>query len=449
MIRILTILLLAMPLFGSTLEGLIDYAMTHSTAVKQGQAQTQLAQASQKESRSAHFGNIDLVGSYTHFNLPRTLVPLTPAAISTDPNVATTKNLFSTGVMYTIPLFTGFSQTRQVEMDAIAAKLSQSRLSLTKEQLAFNVASLYLSILALQDMSQAQKQHVQALKKLKNTIQNEVEFGKKAHIDLLKAQSDLYENISYLEVIKGNITITKASLASLVGMEAIRSVQPMKVSVRKPNHSLGKLLTKASSLNKVAIADLNIKKADKGIKKSESGKLPQVSLSSYYGYNYGENDPGNHNSGAFEKEKNWQIGLTAKWTLYDFGKRDAATQKAKIAHMQAAFDKQQTLLDLKKSLIEASEKMKQEYANYQSNTRQLALAAKSEKIEQVRYHNGVSTINDLLYAKSQTHVASAKLIESKYNYQKGKFYMDYLLERGYKPTSSDIKKNSIKKGVIQ
>ena len=433
MTRILTILLLTVPLFSSTLDGLIEYAMKHSTVVKQSQAQMELAQASREESASAHYGSIDLVGSYTRFNLPRTLIPLTPATIALDAkSVATTKNLWSTGVMYSIPLFTGFAQTRQVEMDSIATRLSQSKLSLTKEQLAFNVASLYLSILALQDMTNAQTKHVEALKKLKNTINNEVKFGKKAQIDLLKAENDLYGNISYLEVIKGNIAITKASLASLVGMDHVGSIKPIKVSVKKPNYSIGKLLNKALSLNKVAIADLNIKKADKGIEKSESSKLPQVSLSSYYGYNYGENDSSNFYSGKFENEKNWQIGVNAKWTLYDFGKRDAATQKAKIAHMQAEFDKQQTLLDLKKSLIEASEKMKQEYANYRSNVKQLTLAKKSEKIEKVRYKNGVSTINDLLYASSQTHLSRAKLIESKYNYQKGKFYMDYLLERGVK-----------------
>jgi outer membrane protein TolC len=438
MIRILTILLLTIPLFSSTLDGLIAYAMKHSTMVKQSQAQMELAQANREESTSAQFGSIDLVGSYTRFNLPRTLIPLTPATIATDAKaVATTKNLFSTGVMYSIPLFTGFAQTRQVEMDSIATRLSQSKLSLTKEQLAFNVASLYLSILALQDMTNAQTKHVEALKKLKNTISDEVKFGKKAQIDLLKAENDLYGNISYLEVIKGNIAIAKASLASLVGMDHIGTINPIKVSVKKPNYSISGLLGKSASLDKVIIAELNLKKAGKGIEKSESSMLPQVSLSSYYGYNYGENDSSNFYSGEFENEKNWQVGLNAKWTLYDFGKRDATTQKAKIARMQAEFDKQQTLLDLKKSLIEASEKMKQEYANYRSNAKQLTLAKKSEKIENVRYHNGVSTINDLLYAKSQTHLASAKLIESKYNYQKGKFYMDYLLERGYKPTSSD------------
>jgi len=427
---------ISMSLFSSTLDGLIHYAMEHSTVVKQSQAQIDLAAVQRGESKAAQFGSIDLVGSYTHFNLPRTLVPLTPGSLLSDPNaaksIATTKDLFSTGVMYSVPLFTGFAQTRQVEMDGIATQLSKSKLSLTKEQLAYNVASLYLSILALQDMSTAQQQHVVALTKLKNIISKEVTFGKKAQIDLLKAENDLYGNKAYLEVLKGNVAMTKASLASLVGKDHIGSLKAIKVSVKKPNYSINRLLNQASQLNKVHISELNIKKAEKGIEKSKASLYPQVSLDSYYGYNYGNNDGSNAFSGDFNSEKNWQVGVNAKWTIYDFGKRASSIQKAKISRMQASFSKEQTLLDLRKSLTEAVEKMKQEYANYQANRKQFALARKSEKIERTRYKNGVSTINDLLYATSQTHVASAKMIESKYNYQKGKFYMNYLLERGVK-----------------
>jgi len=282
--------------------------MEHSTVVKQSKAQIELAQASREESTSAQYGSIDLVASYTRFNLPRTLAPLTPASILTDPTaVPTTTNLFGTGVMYSVPLFTGFAQTRQVEMDSLATRLSQSKLSLTKEQLAFNVASLYLSILALQEMSVAQSRHVEAQKKLKNTIANEVKFGKKAQIDLLKAENDLYGNLSYLEVLKGNATIAKASLASLVGLDHVGSIAPVKVSVKKPNYSINRLLNEVSSLSKVTIADLNVQKAGKGIEKSEASKLPQVSLNSYYGYNYGENDGSNKYPGDFNSQENWQV----------------------------------------------------------------------------------------------------------------------------------------------
>ena len=433
--KIILILLISYPLFATSLQELVRIGLKESTVIKKSQTEIDFAVEKRKESQADRLGSIDLVANYTHFNLPRTLAPLTPITMR-DPiaaaNISTTQDLFGTGLAYSVPLFTGFAQTRQIEMDSIATQLAQSKSSLTKEQLVYNISSLYLSALALKEMYYAQEKYVGALRKLEQQISDEVRFGKKAQIDLLKAQSDLQGNLSYLEVVKANIVITKASLASLVGINTVGILERVKVSVKKPNFNTNRLLADASGLDRVIISDLNLKKAGKGIEKSQSGKLPQVSLSSYYGYNYGPNDDSNPRSGVWENQNTWQVGLNAKWTLFDFGKNNAATQKAKISRMQAELEKQQTMLDLKKSLIEAKEKLKQEYANYQGSSKQLQLAKESEKIENVRYLNGVSTINDLLYAKSQSHLARAKLIENKYNYQKGRYYLDYLLERGVK-----------------
>jgi outer membrane protein TolC len=232
-------MLLSIPMFAVSLNSLIDQAMEHSTVIKKSKAQMELSRMKRQESRADQFGSIDLVGGYTHYNLPRTLAPLTQEVIATGAGgEPTTKDLYSAGVTYTVPLFTGFAQTRQVEMDGIAEAMAQSKLSLTREQLAYNVASLYLSILALEDMKVAQQKHVEALRRLKNTIASEVSLGKKARIDLLKAENDLYGNISYLEVLKGNIAMTKASLSSLVGIEHIGTLQRVKVFVKKPHYAL-------------------------------------------------------------------------------------------------------------------------------------------------------------------------------------------------------------------
>ena len=414
-----------MPLYAITLDGLVSEAMKHSTIIKKSKAQIELSRAQRKQSKADQFGSIDLVGSYTHYNIPRTLAPMTPSTLSSGQPVTATKDLYSAGVTYTVPLFTGFAQTRQVEMDRIAEQMAKSKLSLTKSQLAYNIASLYLSALSLQDMKRAQQKHVYALEKLRKRIEDEVSVGRKAQIDLLKAESDLYGNRAYLEVIDGNIEMTKATLASLAGIPEVKYLHPVKVRVKKPRYSIKSLMRKADRLNRVKVAEYGVKKAQKGVEKSQAAYMPQVALNSYYGRNYGQNP-----ADDWENEELWQVGVNAKWTLYDFGKRSNQGQKAKIAKMQATFDKQQVLLDLKKSLIEAKAKISQAYATYQGNLKQFALAQKSEKIERVRYENGVSTINDLLYATSQTQLARAKLIESKYNYQKGKFYMDYLLEKG-------------------
>jgi len=436
LIKKITILLVLSPLlFAVSLPELIHIGLEKSTVIRKSRADIDAAREKRKESRADQLGSIDLVGGYTHFNLPRTLAPLTPVTMKnpvTAANVATTKDLFSTGVRYSVPLFTGFAQTRQIEMDDIATQISQGKLSLSREQLVYNIASLYLSALAFEEMYQAQRLYVKALQKLDDTIAKEVRLGKKAPIDMLKSQAQLQSNLSYLEVLKSDIAITKASLASLVGIDRIGSIEGFRVIVREPHENIDRFMEDASRLERVHISTLSLKKADRVIKKSEAGYYPQISLDSYYGYNYGQNDPSNPNSGEWADEKSWQVGVSAKWTLFDFGKRDAAGQKARIAQLQAKLDKKQTILDLKRSLIEAKEKLKQAYADYQGNLKQLKLADESEKIEKVRYLNGISTINDLLYAKSQSHLASAKLIESKYNYQKGKFYLDYLLERGVK-----------------
>ncbi len=429
---------LNVPLFAVSLDGLIAQAMENATVIKKSKAQVEKSRMKRQASKADRFGSIDLVGGFTHYNWARTLAPLTPATIATGAqDVPTTTDMYTMGVRYQVPLFTGFAQTRQVEMDRLAETMADSRLLLTKEQLAYNVASLYLSVLALEEMKDAQQKYVTALTHLERVIAKEVQLGKKARIDLLKAQKERYGAQAYAEVIRGNIEITKASLASLAGVDDVGALQKVRVSIRKPHIALGEIMAKAENLTRIKVAEYGVRRAEKGVRKSESSLLPQVSLEGYYGYNYGDNEPTAVNpSTGWASEKNWQIGVNAKWTVLDFGKRDATIQQAKIAHMEAAFDKEQTLRDLKKSLIEAREKMRQEYANYQSDLKQYALAQASEKIERVRYQNGVSTINDLLYATSQTQLSRAKMIQSKYNYQKGKYYMDYLLEQGsYKMTT--------------
>ncbi len=418
-----------------SLPELVHVGLQKSSVVQKSQLDVKYAQQKSSEVEAGRLGSIDIVASYTRFNLPRTLAPLTPSTMK-DPlaaaNVATTKDLFGTGISYSVPLFTGFAQTRDIEMTALSQQIAQSKSALSQEQLVYNIRSLYLTILATQEMHQAQKSYVKRLKILNDLIKIEVKLGKKAEIDLIKAQSDYQANLSYLEIIQSNIVITKASLATLVGVKEIKNLKSIKVKVKNPQQSIKRLLGYTTGLAKIEISQLNLQKADKVIQKSESSSLPQVSLSSYYGHNYGPNDSTNTNSGEWEDERNWQIGLNAKWKLFDFGKSDAVTQQAKIMQMKSKIDHGQTILELRRSLIEGSEKLKQSYATYQSNIQQLDLAKKSEKIESVRYQNNVSTLNDLLYAKSKTNLATAKLIESKYNYQKGNYYMDYLLERGVK-----------------
>jgi len=418
---------LTVSLWSDTLNSLVNYATKHSTVVKQSQAQVEMAQTKRDASRIQQYGSLDLVGDYTHYNTPRTLAPLTPTAIGSGAPITTTQDLFSTGLTYNVPLFTGYAHTRQIEIDDLAAHMSQAKVRLTKEQLVYNIRSLYLSVLAQKEILKAQGAYTNALNKLKKQIEYEVEVGKKAKIELFKAQSDVQASRTQQEIFKGNIEMTKATLSSLVG-KRVGKLKSLGIKVKKPRYSVNKLYAKASRLAKVEVEEMALKKADKMIAKSKSSKLPQVNLNSYIGKNYGEDLVSNN----LENETLWQVGVNVKWNLVDFGKRDVGVQQAKIAKMEATFKKEQTLLDLRKTLTQGVEQTKQSYAQYIGNKAQLRLSQKSEKIEKVRYENDAATLNDLLLASGKRQLSQAKLIESKYNYKKSLYYIDYLMEKGVK-----------------
>lgn len=427
MFRFLYLVFLSVPLFSSTLDELIEYANVQSTVAKQSKIQIELAELKGDESRANQYGSLDLAVDATHFNIARTLIPLTPTIIGSGNYITTVENLFSTAVVYNVALFTGFTQTRQIEIEDIKKQMSQAKAKLSIEQLIYNIRSLYLSILAQEEILSAQKNYTNALQKLSEQISYEVEVGKKAKIDSLKAQSDFQTAYTLQEILQSNIEITKATLSALV-TKPVSKLKALNIDVKKPHYSVEKLFANVSGLAKIEMENMSLMKADKVIAKSESSKLPQVNLNSYVGKNYGidvQTDKWDH-------ETLWQVGVNVKWNILDFSKRDLGVQQANIAKMEANFKKEQTLLDLKKLLTQGVEKLKQSYAQYIGNTTQLRLSKKSEKIETVRYENDVATLNDLLLAKGKKQLASAKLIESKYNYQKSIYYLDYLLEQGLK-----------------
>ena len=165
--------------------------------------------------------------------------------------------------------------------------MADAKMKLTKEQLVYNVRSLYLSILAQEKILQAQRSYTSALQSLAKQIAYEVELGKKAKIDLFKAQSNAQASQTQVEVLKSNIDITKATLSSLVGKE-VKNLSSVKIKVQKPHYSVNRLYGEVSQLAKVEMEEMSLHKADKTIEKSESSKLPQVNFSGFVGKNYGE-----------------------------------------------------------------------------------------------------------------------------------------------------------------
>ena len=426
--RFIYLFLLSMGfIYADTIQHLIAYGLKHSPMIQASKAKSALSKLSRQASKAAQYGELNLVGDYTHYNIERTLAPVPPSAMKSPTPITTSKDIFSFGLNYTVALFTGGAQSRQIEIDQIASTMSEGSIKLSKAQLIYNIRTLYLSTLSLKEILHAQRIHTHALKKLERQIAKEVTVGRKASIEQYKSQADIAASNTQEEILIANIEITKATLGALVG-KSIGRISPLKFSVKKPRYSTKRLLKKVSGLTKLKLEHLQLQKAQKMIQKAQAANLPQINLNAYAGKNFGADIQ----SDDWDSEDVWQISIKGQYNLLDFGKRAINEEKARVAMLQAQIHLQQVTLDIKKQLLQAIQKIKLSYAEYRGNSAQYRLSKKSAQIEKVRYESGTSTLNDLLLAQSKVQFAKAKVIQSRYDYKKNQYYLNYILEKGIK-----------------
>ncbi len=414
---------------GLTIEEAVALALTNNPALQKQQMSRTLSERDLSGKKSENFGKIDLLASYGYYNLPRTLVPLTPSSIATDPTgVPTTVDLFTTGIRYEVPLFTGFAQQRSVEIAALEKELAGAALKLSREQLIYNVKTLYVNILSLQAQEEAQREFHKALRRLYEDISFEVKLGKKARVEQLKAAADLENARVKSQQICGNSRILKAALAALLNLDTIIRLEKFSVEMSIPGEI--ESAKEVQGLQRYRSAALDVEKKIRQVEKSTAAYYPQVSFNGFYGQNYGPNDSSNLNEGDWNNQEVWQAVVSLKWTVFDFGGRKTARNMAVIREQQSRREQLTTELELKRALSEASIKIEMAVDAFHSAETELALTRETEMIEQIRFANGAADVNDLLYAKARNQLALSRSIAARYAYREACFYRDYLLENG-------------------
>ena len=414
---------------GLTLEEAVALALKNNPGLQKQQMNQALSEEKLSGEKLQHFGKINVVASYGHYNLPRTLAPLTPASIFNDPTaVPTTQDLFTTGIMYEVPLFTGFSNQGSVKIAALEKEMAGVAIKLSREQLIYNVKTLYINILSLGAQEKARRKYHTALNRLHDDISLEVKLGKKARIELLKAAADKENARVKVRQISGNIRIMKASLAALLNTATIHALEEYAMEMPVPGGT--EYNKNIQELHRYRSVVLDVEKNTRLVEKSSASYYPQVYFNGFYGQNFGPNDSSNLHEGDWNNETIWHAVVNLKWTIFDFGSRKTSRQIHAIRQQQSRKDRLTTGLELKRSLSEAVIKIELALDDFYSAETELALTRETESIEQTRFEKGAADLNDLLYAKARNQLALSRFITARYSYQNHCFYLDYLLENG-------------------
>ncbi len=431
LLSLLCVLLPTTQSLSFSLEECVELALQNNPDLHKQQMNLELSHTDLADQMGQKFGRLDFVSSYTHYNLPHTLAPLTPGAISNNPvAVPTTKDLFTTGILYEVPLFTGFSHTRSVEIATLQKELAAASLKLSKEQLIYNVKTLYVNILSLQAQQKARTTYVESLQKLYDQVTQELHLGQKALVDQLKAAADLESARAGQTQVSANIRILKASLASLLDLDQIPPLEDIELDSEVMNIVQDDFSVQMSSTQRLQSVQLTTRKNAKQSDKAAAAFYPQIVLSTSYGQNFGPNDSSHPDSGDWKYQEVWQAGLNLKWNIFDFGSTSSKLKKARLVEQQSRYEQTRTELELKRAIIEAVTRINTTVSDYRSAQSELDLTRQTTAIEQVRFDKGAASINDLLYASARNQLAESRFIAARYNYKTAGFQLDYLLESG-------------------
>jgi len=178
------------------LSELIRLALKQNPGLSAIRKEVEVADQGILAAKGEHFGRIDLKASdftYGPDNLPLAMKSLIveQGRIVRDGAGEHNNNLFSFGGTISIPLYTGGRITNQVRVEELGKELAAHRVEHTRDELIFNVASVYYNILKIQDFIRATQKSKEQLLESKRVVRRRFSVGKTAKVDVLKVNTRL------------------------------------------------------------------------------------------------------------------------------------------------------------------------------------------------------------------------------------------------------------------
>ena len=392
-----------------TLEQAIKTAIKHNPSINKSSIDIDIRKKLTKQAEAVRFGQFDALASYDKYDSERTMQPFNIKYLS--------ENIFSVGAQYNLPIFTGFELTENIKISKLNEKITYFSNKLNKNQIIFNIKSVYYKILSLKKQLKAMYNYKDSLKELLKNVDLMVATGKKPEVDLYKIEYDVKNADAAIAQLQNNINTLKYALKEIMGKKDFKIGNIEDINLTK-NFSPEKI----GSKNLTSIKRVNAKSsiASSNIKKAKSEYFPKLYLNANIFENYDDN--GNDIN-------IWQVTLNMKFDIFDFGKRKNSVEEKKLEKLKIDFEKLEIELKKDKDTADAINKVKTEEANIEAFKNQIKFAKESERIEKMKYEEGVSQIYDYLYAKTRRYIAESKYYDALYNRENAIAYYYYVTEK--------------------
>lgn len=288
---------------------------------------------------------IEFPGQLTQDGIPRGDVSLYKAE----------SQRFGTSLTANYVLFDGLGRHYNYKILQEQYQLSELQARETIENTIVQLFSVYFEVARLSENEKVLQQALEISAQRIKRAEYAFEYGQNTKLDILNAQVDVTNDSINLLNTKQQLGNTKRDLSVLINQDLNQAFAVDTLVQFIPKIEI-ELFIGQTDLNNVALlqTERNLAINEYDIKVNKSGYLPTVGLNGTYGWNLNQSAasaffPGTNNFNT----RNFGLGATLSWNLFDGGGTNVRVKNAKIAYENQGLLKEQIILEVNRDIQNA------------------------------------------------------------------------------------------------
>jgi outer membrane protein len=381
-----------------TLQQAIETALTNNPEVAARGWDASAAQARRDQAFGTRLPRVAIMGGYTHTLDEQRLI----SASKDGESGLFSRDIVSSDLVVSLPLFTGGRLVSQVNAADLLRQAAEQRLGRSREELVFNVSSLFNSILAQEHVIESLKFSRETLTVHINRVDALIAAQKAAKVDRMRTEVRLADIEQQLVRENNLLSIQHRALSNLLGVNDVEAQISLQGELEKGEETVlpelkNALTTARESRGDYLAARSALEAQAKNVDVAKSGHLPILSVQGAYGGRWA----GGPTTGTGDEQGDvGRIGLVLEVPIFDGGQVDAgireqranlaaAQERLRLLHLQVRLEVETALLNVESSGERAA-----------AIRTSMAQAKESLRIEQQKYSLGKGAIVDVLDAQA-------------------------------------------------
>ncbi|MGD8378728.1 MAG: TolC family protein [Gammaproteobacteria bacterium] len=315
---------------------------------------------------------------------------------------------YDTALAVTMPLFAGGGDEARVRAARAQLEATRQQQAMTREQLIFDVLRTYQGVYAARDMARAAHQARLAAERFVNTAEKLQAQGVALKSDVLTARAHLAAARAEEQAARAGVADAEEAFRVTLGRNRDSDVLPAApVALAVPEGTLADMEARAlgANLNLQAMQS-RVEASDAGVDAARAGNWPRVDLMVRRDWNAA--------TPALDAGSNTLVA-SMTWDLFSSGAQQGSVHQAESRHRAASaalrgardhvrlgVARGYRAMDTAESRVKAGEEAQNE-------------AAEAARLVNLRYEQGIATLNDVLDAQARLDRARAQLVQARYD----------------------------------